>query len=74
MILKYFSFRQLLIAHEECCYSHVSKYTEISKHIAFAAETNAPHSCPKHVVIGKKISSQSNDKFVNYSQQTTIFH
>ena len=32
------------------------------------------HSCPKYVVIGKKIPSQSNDKFVNYSQQTTIFH
>ena len=32
------------------------------------------HSCPKHVVIGKKIPSQSNDKFVNYSQQRTIFH
>ena len=25
-------------------------------------------------MIGKKIPSQSNDKFVNYSQQTTIFH
>ena len=23
------------------------------------------HSCPKHVVIGKKFPSQSNDKFVN---------
>ena len=39
-----------------------------------AEAPSTTHSCPKHVVIGKKIPSQSNDKFVNYSQQRTIFH
>ena len=31
------------------------------------------HSCPKHVVIGKKIPSQSNDKFVNLVNREPFF-
>ena len=32
------------------------------------------HSCPKHVVIEKKSPSNFDNKIVDYSHQTTIFH
>ena len=36
--------------------------------------TFLPHSCPKHVVIEKKSPSTFDNKIVNCSHQTTIFH
>ena len=37
-------------------------------------KTTSAHSRPKRVVIGKKFPHKFDDRIVDYSQQTTIFH
>ena len=47
---------------------------EVSAKFKFGILNAKGHSCPKHVVIEKKSPSKFDNKIVNCSHQTTIFH